>query len=172
MEPSYARDLLRSSTHGSSDAGHDGVEIVHSREDWIELISSQATESSLAELGVGPCRRQLWVSELVEAEMRENLDVLQHHMRPEILNAIAEERGVAGAAGRGGGGRRDGRGVKVQMMRDGAARDGSRGAGRRQVRRGWRRRLREAKRAGRRRGEGLETLSYTYDRYVSLRTKH
>ena len=171
-------DLLSSSTHGTG-GDYDGVEVIHSQGGWVEIISSQATEDSLSELGLGQCQRMLRMGELVETELKENLESLQINVSPEDLDGtVGEGRSVVGA---GGGGRRGSAGDmreseednragalsrarwengKVRALRSGEGRE------REMVRGGRERMVRGA--TGRRRGDMKETtLGYTYDHYVS-----
>ncbi len=159
MELSQARAILSSSSHGDQqEGGHDGVEIVHVQKDWLEIISSEATEASLSDLGLGPCYRLLQMRELVETELKGNFESLQYHMTPEDIDQIIGGRGVSGA---GGGERREGEETAREMSRgreerkEGVAKVG---------------RVREVRDAGRRRGEAMDMRGYTYDHYVSPKT--
>jgi uncharacterized protein (UPF0261 family) len=55
-------------------------EILHTSQNGVELVSSQADEESLAAIGLQPCYRTARMSDLIAAELEDNMDTLRYHV--------------------------------------------------------------------------------------------
>lgn len=81
LELSDLQGLLRVADYNTRDGGSEGgMEIIRSHRNWVDLISSTASKERLSLLGLHSCYEAAQLSDLVAAELRENLDTLQYHV--------------------------------------------------------------------------------------------
>ena len=77
------------------------MEIIHIRRDWVEFISSEADEDSLAAMGLHPCHKSAPLGDLIAAELEESVGTFQHHTA-DSNSLDTFQQHVAGSEGQGG----------------------------------------------------------------------
>lgn len=85
LEQDVVRTLLLPRPHPQQGEGGGDAEIIHSRRNWIDFLSSEVTEEHLASLGLD-CHKAATMDELMRSEAQDNPDILRYHASSDWLD--------------------------------------------------------------------------------------
>ena len=76
MEPDSVKQLIASSNQN-------GIEIIHTEGNWIEVISPATNEEDLKSMGLDTCYKIARISDLIDIEKEQSWESLKYHISQE-----------------------------------------------------------------------------------------